>query len=71
MDFLEQSPEVFKREGGVVMAVVEREKAVQEASEVVGRLGEMKSKADFERLLKKSKASSSSSSMMMSFNNEQ
>lgn len=36
---------VFKKEGGVVMVVVEKEKAVQEVYEIVGKV-ELKSKND-------------------------
>ena len=79
LDFLfaEQAPRVmnievieqleFKKEGGCVMVVVEKEKAVSELSEAVGRL-EIKSKADFDKYKKRS--SSSSSSMFSSYNNE-
>ena len=43
---------MFKQEGGVVMVVVEREKAVQELQEVVGKV-EIKSKNDVETYKKK------------------
>jgi len=43
---------MFKQEGGVVMVVVEREKAVQELQEVVGKV-EIKSKNDVEKYKKK------------------
>jgi hypothetical protein len=51
---------IFKQDGGVVMAVVEKEKAVQEVAEIVGKL-EIKSKNDLGKYQKKS----ASSSMMM------
>ena len=56
----------FKREnggGGCVLAVVEKEKAVQDVYELIGKL-EIKSKNDFDRYKKKASSSQSSSSMM-------
>jgi nucleoside diphosphate kinase len=50
LDFLESAE--FKKEGGVVLAVVEKEKAVQEVSELVGRL-EIKNQRDLEKYKKK------------------
>ena len=43
---------IFKQDGGVVMVVVEKEKAVQEVNEVVGKL-EIKGKADLDKYKKK------------------
>lgn len=43
---------IFKQDGGVVMVVVEKEKAVQEVNEVVGKL-EIKGKADVDKYKKK------------------
>ena len=46
----------FQKEGGCVLAVVEKDKAVSELSDLVGRL-EIKSKADFEKYKKKASSS--------------
>ena len=69
IDALEQLE--FKKEGGVVMVVVEKEKAVSEVSELVGRL-DIKSKIDFEKY-KKKQSSYAANSMMFSgaYHNEQ
>lgn len=60
----------FKKEGGCVFAVVEKEKAVQELNELVGRL-EIKSKNDIEKYKKKQSSAASSSMMFGSYQNEQ
>lgn len=48
---------IFKQDGGVVMVVVEKEKAVQELNEIVGKV-EIKSKNDLQKYQKKSAAPS-------------
>lgn len=47
----------FGKDGGCVMAVVEKEKAVQDAHELIGRL-EIKSKNDYDRYKKKAATTS-------------
>ena len=56
------------KQGPAILVVVEKEKAVSDIQETVGKL-EIKSKADIEKYKKKTQSASSTSSMMFNYGN--